>query len=77
MLHAIACCVHYQVHIYRDSTHPQLGRVGRTWAYGVRFLRWQADERTMMGMWPMSLLRRWGAAFGATCTMRSRWKAPL
>ena len=24
----------------------------------MRFLRWQADERTMIGMWPMSLLRR-------------------
>ena len=30
----------------------------------------------MMGMWPMSLLRRWGAAF-PSCTMISRCKAPL
>ena len=30
----------------------------------------------MMGMWPMSLLRRWGAAF-PSCTMMSRCKAPL
>ena len=31
----------------------------------------------MMGMWPMSLLRRWGAACAGSCTMRSRCKAPL
>ena len=30
-----------------------------------------------MGRWPMSLVRRWAGPPPASCTMRSRWNAPL